>query len=358
MSRSTGFNAGPHGKVAELGDNVYVFGTKNQADKYVKTTEAIAEYVGREYNKAMRLLVKGTETEPEEPRMPRKAVEKKDENPFVMEKYKTDYGRYLKQKDLYQENKAKVFVIIKGQCSLGMKTKVEGLAEYDKLESDDDVIGLLKLLKDLAFSTLNAHYEYWTIMESLKAVLGLTQKRNQSLASYYRSWTAALEVAEEQYGKIGPKKGGGDSEADARNKLLACVFLDGADKARYGKVVTELQNQHLTGNGGYPESVEGMMTLLSHRTDSVSSNREGGGDGTNGSTRSFAQSAANRGPRCYKCGEFGHVRRECPNEARQWRNNSAQGDGGSSAGNEQSNVQVQVPWFNGLQIGSYQSDSD
>jgi hypothetical protein len=46
------------GNIAELGNNVYQYGTRDQGDRFTRTTEAIADYVRREYSKVMRLLVK------------------------------------------------------------------------------------------------------------------------------------------------------------------------------------------------------------------------------------------------------------------------------------------------------------
>jgi hypothetical protein len=61
------------GNIAELGTNIYQYGTRDQGDRFTRTTEAIADYVGigREYSKEMRLLVKNQkENEPKEPVMP------------------------------------------------------------------------------------------------------------------------------------------------------------------------------------------------------------------------------------------------------------------------------------------------
>jgi hypothetical protein len=44
--------------IAELGNNVYQYGTRYQGDGFTRMTEGIADYVGREYSKEMRLLVK------------------------------------------------------------------------------------------------------------------------------------------------------------------------------------------------------------------------------------------------------------------------------------------------------------
>jgi hypothetical protein len=46
------------GNIAELGNNVYQYETLDQGEKFIRTTEAIADYVGREYSKETRALVK------------------------------------------------------------------------------------------------------------------------------------------------------------------------------------------------------------------------------------------------------------------------------------------------------------
>jgi hypothetical protein len=101
------------GNIAELGNNVYQYGTRDQGDRFTRTTEAIADYVRREYSKEMRLLVKNQkENEPKEPVMPDKKEEA--DSPFVMKKYETELKQYYFKKERYQEHKAKIFVIVKG----------------------------------------------------------------------------------------------------------------------------------------------------------------------------------------------------------------------------------------------------
>jgi hypothetical protein len=72
------------GNIAELGNNVYQYGTRDQGDRFTRTTDAIADYVGREYRKEIRLLMKNQkENEPKEPVMPDKEEVKL---PFIMKK--------------------------------------------------------------------------------------------------------------------------------------------------------------------------------------------------------------------------------------------------------------------------------
>jgi hypothetical protein len=74
------------GNIAELGNNVHQqYGTRDQADKFTRTTEAIANYVGRQYNKEMELLMKNQqENKPKERVIPGKEEAKL---PSVMKKY-------------------------------------------------------------------------------------------------------------------------------------------------------------------------------------------------------------------------------------------------------------------------------
>ena len=58
------------GKTSALGSHVYVFGLRGQGDKYITTTDAIAEWAGRNMTKAMRQLILGVDKPPEEPEEP------------------------------------------------------------------------------------------------------------------------------------------------------------------------------------------------------------------------------------------------------------------------------------------------
>jgi hypothetical protein len=88
-----------------------------------------------------------------------------------MKKYETELKQYYFKKDRYEEHKAKIFVIVKGQCALDMKFKGESLKGYDSIEASDDVIKLLNGLKELTFKTHNVQYGYWTICQTARKVL-------------------------------------------------------------------------------------------------------------------------------------------------------------------------------------------
>jgi hypothetical protein len=196
-------------------------------------TEAIADYVGREHGKEIRLLEKKqSENEPKE----RVMLDKEEaKSPFVMKKYETELKQYYFKKERYEEHKAKVFVIVKGQCTQNMKNKVERLKGYDSIEASDDVIKLLNGLIELTFKTHQVQYGYWTICQTVRKVLTMRQQDNEPLAEYYKRFTSCVNVAESQWGILVPTAAATNEtdEKTSRDKFIACVFLAGS---RYKKV--------------------------------------------------------------------------------------------------------------------------
>jgi hypothetical protein len=159
--------------------------------------------------KKMRLLVKNQEeNEPKIPVMPDKERAK---SPLVMKKYETELKQYYFKKERYEEHKAKIFVIVKGQCTLNNKKKLESLQGYDSIEADDDVIKLLDGLKELKFKMHEVQYGYWMICQTVRRVLTMRQQDNEPLAKYYKRLTSCADVAESQWGTLVPATSADDS---------------------------------------------------------------------------------------------------------------------------------------------------
>jgi len=84
---------------------------------YLRTAEAIADFVGVEYGRVIRMLVKkSNEKIFTEPLPPRAATDTTVSAPGRLEKYRTELMIYHKDMKAYTEQKAKVFVVILGQC--------------------------------------------------------------------------------------------------------------------------------------------------------------------------------------------------------------------------------------------------
>ena len=121
-----------------------------------------------------------------------------------------------------------------------------------------------------------------------------------------------MEITESQWGDACPMKLAmketdysdnskrGDIVQKCRNKMLACLFLNGANKKYHGKCIDKLNNAHLSGSNNHPKSTEEAITCLSHCMDQ---NDEG-----NNQMMSLAQAEVE----CYYCHEKGHIATNCP----------------------------------------------
>jgi hypothetical protein len=147
--------------------------------------------------------------------------------------------QYYFKKERYQEHKAKIFVIVKGQCTtLDMKNRVESLQGYNSIEANDDVIKLLNGLKELTFKTHAVQYGYWTICQTVRRVLTMRQQDNEPLAEYYKRFTSCVDVAESQWGILVPTAAATNekNEKTSRDKFISCIFLAGVDTKKYGRL--------------------------------------------------------------------------------------------------------------------------
>ena len=298
------------GKTEGLWEFIYKSDTKDQADMYLRTTDAIADYVGVEYSKDMRMLVKKGKTKSFIEPSP---LGDKVTSPAALEKYTTELRIYHKAKKEYMDHTSKVFIIILGQCSHSVKNRLVNEKGYDALEDKDDVVGLLKMLKMMAFSTTGIQHPYWMVQLVLKCLAAINQGPNETVTNYHQRFLAITEVIEAQWGPFLPTKlEATDGATKARESMLSMIFLAGADKERYGTLKMELNNSYLAAKDNYPTSLDATLQLLSHYQDHTVGDRSGS-DNTNEGT-SFAQKEKRKLSkiRCHRCNEFGHYKKDCP----------------------------------------------
>ena len=111
---------------------------------------------------------------------------------------------YCNEIKLYKKNKAKIFIIIQGQCSLAVKPKMESNKEHKTIEEQDDVIKLMKLMKSLSHASIDVKCEYWSLSNAMAKLYHVKQKSNESLMVYKKKFTNMVEIAEVQHGPIVP----------------------------------------------------------------------------------------------------------------------------------------------------------
>ena len=306
------------GDLKELGSKVFKLGTRDQADAYLSALEAIAGYLEREVSREMRRLVWFDEVKTfTEPALPTGAVSE-----ARLAKYKRQYDDYCKDKKKYDEQKAQTFVIMLGQCTEAMKAAVMNDSRFDQLERNEDVVGLKNLLREMAYGTGGILYEYMALALVLRRLTAHNQGQTESVANYYHRFKSISQVVEEQWGMFFPTLKGGNTDASkktARDQLMAMIFLAGADKKRFEKLIDNLNNEFLAGKNNYPVSLETTLTLLSNyqqHEPRVRFSTLVDDNPPTGTETSFQQMGRGGGQlsrvRCYHCQEYGHVLRNCP----------------------------------------------
>ena len=326
--------------LVELKD--FTYGTAEvgeQVDQYTKMTKAIGDAIGKMFGHEMKKLVlHEEESEPTEPAYP---GNEKDSKAIAI--WNKEYDQWLKLKRKYQEQKAKVFAIILGQCDKSMQNQAESDVRFENAEKDCDVIGLLKIIKDLAFDANEKKYPPRQAAWALRRLMTARQGEEEELVDYYKRFMSIAEMVETTYGKIEPVK---VAEQDSKyksnkskiieqekNKMLAFLFMDGANRQQYGFLMRDLGKEHALGTNQYPEMVEDALQVLSLYGQKRKSKKRG----EDKVETSFAQSEKRkRKMKCWNCGEIGHGVKDCPKRA-----------ANTESEQETSQANVQVPYWAG-----------
>lgn len=294
----------------QLSGHQYVFGQPYQVELYLKTTNAICDYVGQFQSEEMWKLVHDREEtvfkEPVDPG--------KEATPAQLERYKTLLKEHLDDSKRYRKEKAQLFWLIIGHCSKVMRNKIESMESFSKMQKEKDVIGLLNTIKQLVYSTATEDWEYWTMQVQLRSLLDLKQEPKESLDAFSKRFLDQLAMTEEWWGSLIPAKLKGkpkDDQEQGRQRFLACLFLAAADRERYSPVINDLSNDFHLGTNHYPTDIPGMVALLTSRRGKGTSTKKQDAMRDGIKMYSFAQGNQKK-PKCYRCGMTGHVARHCP----------------------------------------------
>jgi Zinc knuckle len=311
------------GAIPELGNLVYKSNTKDSGNIFLKTTLAISGYVGSKYGRDMMLLVKYIE-ESRSFTKPKLRVDARGGEPSAsaLAEYKIDMDIYNKENKEYLLNKGMVFGIILGQCTEAVTTRLESMNEFKEWEKKSDVVSFLKQLREFAYTAGGIHHPSWVAQDNLRKLVTINQGSRESVEKYYIRFKNATEVLQTQWGILHPDnltEGDGiksnESKIKAREDVYIMMFLEGSDKHRFGKLLSDIRNSYVSGNkDAYPTSLTATVTLLGS-VDAASNKTNPGKVIPEMTTSSFVQT--NSKMKCFKCGKKGHSKQNCPSRDHQ-----------------------------------------
>ena len=118
------------------------------ACKHEETTKKVGEHVGRIYSEEMKALVMSSkETNITKPDCP-KGDSVTEEKKAVWSK---EHDQCVKKHMKCQQDKAKAYEVVWGRCTEAMKNRIEKLGSCEPVEENNDIVELLKAIKQQVF---------------------------------------------------------------------------------------------------------------------------------------------------------------------------------------------------------------
>ena len=218
-------------------------------------------------------------------------------------KWKSTYSEQLKCLNLYDNSMPKAYIHIYNQCSTNLKNNLKASTPFPTIKQNKDPIGLLQLIQGLCCSFDSKTQSVMATVRSQKKLFTFFQRDGMNNASYHKEFMALVDTIE-TYGGTGAiaitptlvkhkltemqtnsKCTDPDNPTSAelatahklvRDKFLAALMLDGANRDRYGALRNELTNQYGFGNNLYPKTVDQCLTMMNRCIDGTP-NRPGRG---------------------------------------------------------------------------------
>ena len=299
-----------------LEDVYFTWGTAKDAAKFEDTVSALASFVGTqgwtrssEASKAMTALEAPVITAPNRPvreywtdaTWVAKTYEKTSgegadlvqlapvlddwEHDLDVEDYKVWRKTFQEQEAAWKENKAKCYYLVLSHCPKELEQELRNSSKWGATEDDQDVVALLKMIRDITHNKKERRESVMTVVESDVELFTIVQETGQSLDDYYKVFRAQVDTIDAHGGNAGhhpvvfqlhvaailKKQGKTHDDYNAmspadkaaiqteamksgKEAYLACLFLLMADDDRYGGVKDTLNDNYLLGKQEYPSA--------------------------------------------------------------------------------------------------------
>ena len=289
--------------ITRLADNVFTFGTVQDAANYDDTKNHIVRYIAtQDFSGAavaaqvVATLVDPSSSQPvppEEEHMVKQEDGSEKSTPksahklaVELEMWKADYNDWNKNEKTWKENKSKVYHLILCQCPPELLEHLKSIELWDKTSSELNVVNLLHMIRAVCLKHDETKQGIMSAVNSDIRFYTFRQSKDMSCDEYLKLFRAQVDTINAHGGRAGfhwgtyqakvaeilARDGKQDTPSDrelmdrvekeasdlACTEYLACMFIRAADQARYGGLKTALDNQFLLSDEDkYPKTLSG-----------------------------------------------------------------------------------------------------
>ena len=268
----------PDDALKELGENIYVINHPGQADKFVKTTEVILNYIQKTYKNGedIKKALKAEEDfdfEDVEPSIDEEKIDTTTPKGF---KYKLEMESFFRRQEQYQRNKSNAHALIYGQCTQAVKGQLQARKDWETVQ--ECPFELLKALREVTHRYQDSRYAIGIIATSIRSFFNMKQENGETLVMFAKRFKNAKDIMETRFGKLDMTNSlKGTKEFDladdyekkrmstkAYNRLVAYEFLMGCSSDKANELKKELQNDHAKGDDKYPVDLKSAVEMITN----------------------------------------------------------------------------------------------
>ena len=293
---------------------------KNKS-QFINTIEALRVYSSSEYKseiESLNVLFTNLETpsvkKPKEPEetvtFDRDGASISTISRFEEMTYSERIKQWIRDDRSLEMTVRSLYNIVWGQCSKLMKNKLTMAKNFGNFEDKGDVTELLKDIRRISLQIETNTSIYDALDEAKTIFYTYRQEDNESNAKHLKNFKSIVEAIDHLGGSMFMDKALLDYERDqddrnpttlsrseeelsmaVRERMMGVVFIKRASKAKYGKLMNKIRDQHAFNIDVYPKTLHDAYELLENHSSSYyrkqkEGNRTGrGGSGGHGGGR-------------------------------------------------------------------------
>jgi uncharacterized membrane protein YgcG len=204
-----------------------------------------------------------------------------DGTPISFELWKMARRTFEKQTEARRRNSSRVYALVLGQCSQALRNRMEAHDSWARINEQSGVMELLQLIQTCMIQRQTRQKPTHSLFEAESQVYAFKQ-RTLANNEYYERFKDLVTNADRLGGDIGGHSDRIDTlleeiavdpdmptdverdqaRARAKDQYLAIMFLMNSDRARYGSLIRDVENEYTRGSDSYPTSLSAAYDYL------------------------------------------------------------------------------------------------